>query len=474
MRVLGLTLLIGLIIGNLGFADSWSRFRGDNGSGLASSAAKLPADIGPDRHVVWKTELPPGHSSPAVQDGRIFLTAVRDQKLVTIGVDQATGKILWEQPAPHEKLENVHRIGSHAQSSPATDGERVVTFFGSSGLYCYDRDGHELWKVPMGPFKNDFGAGSSPLIADDFVILCQDHDIGSFIAAFDKRTGKEVWRTDRSEFPRNYCTPIIWTVEGRKQIVVAATLRVIGYDLATGKELWTVRGIARFICASPVIAPDNMLYVAGWAAGGDESERFSVQPFSVIRAETDKNLNGTFEEDELPKGDIKQRFTQVDRDKNGSVTESEYEFFRMLFDQGQNSVVAIKPGAKGDATDSHLLWKQRKLVPFCASPIVANGTLFTIKDGGIFASLDVKSGKHSKQGRVSGTDDYYASPVGGDGKIFLFNEEGRLTVVSATKDWQTLHTTEFNEKVYATPAIVDNQIFVRTNGHLFCFGEKLP
>ena len=456
---------------SLASAESWPRFRGENGSGLAASGSNLPAEIGPDKHVVWKIELPPGHSSPVIVGDRIYLTAERDQKLVTIALDRASGKLLWERAAPHEKFESVHGIGSHAQCSPAADDERVVAMFGSCGLFCYDRDGQELWKVPMGPFKNEFGAGSSPQIIDDRVILCQDHDQDSFLAAYDKRTGKLIWKTDRSEFPRNYCTPVIWTVDGQRQIVVAATLRVIGYDLETGQELWTVRGISRAVCMSPVVGADNTLYVAGWAAGGDESQRIAVEPFSVVKKEIDKNGNGTFEESELPKGDIKQRFPQVDRDKSGSITEAEYEYFRMLFEQGQNSVIAIKPGAKGEATESHLLWKQRKLVPFCSSPLFVDGVIFTIKDGGILASLDAKTGKHLKQGRAFGTEDYYSSPVGGDGKIYLLDEEGRLTVVSAEKDWSILHTADFAEKSFATPAIVDNKIYLRTSGHLYCFSQ---
>jgi outer membrane protein assembly factor BamB len=262
-------------------------------------------------------------------------------------------------------------------------------------------------------------------------------------------------------------------VNGKKQIVIAATLRVVGYDFETGKELWTVRGISRMVSLSPVLTESNMLVVGGWAAGGDESEWISVEPFSVIKKDLDKNGNGTFELDELPKGDIKQRFPQVDRDKNGSLTEAEYEYFRSLFDQGQNSIVGIKAGAKGEATESHLLWKQRKLVPFCSSPVAVGELLFTIKDRGIFTCLDTKTGKHVKQGRAFGTDEYYSSPVAGDGKVYLLDEEGRLTILSADAECRTLHTAEFGERAYATPAIVGNRIYLRTNGHLYCFGEPV-
>ena len=150
--------------------------------------------------------------------------------------------------APHKTLEKIHGIGSYAQPSPAADAERVVVLFGSSGLYCYDHAGKELWKQPMGPFNDEFGAAASPIIDGERVILCQDHDTESFLAAFDKRTGKELWRTDRSEFSRGYSTPVVWKVEGKKQIVVAGTLRVAGYDYDSGQELWTVRGLSRVNC----------------------------------------------------------------------------------------------------------------------------------------------------------------------------------------------------------------------------------
>src|SRR5579863_5223517 len=243
---IGATSLISIAHGG-----NWPQFRGQNAAGHAVASDNLPVEIGPTDNVVWKIPLPSGHSSPVVFGERIYLNAVRDQELLVVGIDRIDGKIQWQTGIPHDRLEEIHRIGSHAQCTPATDGERVVSFFGSAGLFCHDTDGNLLWKQLMGPFKNTFGAGSSPLIVDNSVILCQDHDTDSFLMALDKRTGEPRWRTDRSEFPRNYSTPVIWNVGGRKQVVVAATLRVVGYDFETGRELWTARGIARFISATP-------------------------------------------------------------------------------------------------------------------------------------------------------------------------------------------------------------------------------
>ncbi len=453
---------------------NWSQFRGENASGLAGTTAKLPVAIGPNTGVIWKVPLASGHSSPTVFGQRIFLNAVRDEKLLVICLDRTGGSLLWETEVPHDRLEEIHRIGSHAQCTTAVDGERVVSFFGSAGLFCHNAaDGKLVWSLPMGPFKNTFGAGSSPLIVDDKVILYHDHDTDSFLTAIDKRTGEKIWRTDRSEFPRNYSTPVIWTVAGKKQIVVAATLRVIGYDLDSGDELWTVRGLARAVSATPVIGNDNTLYVSGWGAGGDEGGlKIEAPAFDDVVAEFDKNKNGTFEEDELPDGGpIRMRFSQVDRDKSGGITREEYEYFRKLFQIGRNVVVAIKPGGEGDVTDTHVLWSHAKYVPFCASSVVVDDRLFCVKDGGIVSCLDATSGKSLRAARLEAVGDYYSSPVAGDGKIYLLNEEGVLTVISSKAAWTVLSTADFGENTYATPAIVDGRIYLRTAGHLYCFGD---
>ncbi|HET6423804.1 MAG TPA: PQQ-binding-like beta-propeller repeat protein, partial [Planctomycetaceae bacterium] len=412
-------LLLSVFMTSIVSATDWPQFRGIGGNGVATTADKLPTEIGPEQHVVWKVEMPPGHSSPVIVGSRIFLTAVRDQKLFTIALDRATGKTLWEREAPHDKLEEIHRVGSHAQSTPVADDNHIISFFGSSGLSCYDHGGKLLWQKRMGPFNNNFGAGSSPILVDGRVILGQDHDSDSFLMSLDVATGDVLWKVDRSEFPRNYCSPVLWDADGRKQVVMAATLRVVGYDFETGKELWTVRGISRTVCMTPVVGDDGVLYLAGWAAGGDENEPIQLEPFDTAIIAVDKNDNTTIEESELTEGPVLQRFSQVDRNKDGHITKKEYEFFRGLLEQGKNQILAIEPGAKGEATATNVRWRQAKLVPFCASPLFYRGLVFTVKDGGICQALDAKTGKPTKQGRLEASDDYYASPVAGDGKVYL-------------------------------------------------------
>jgi outer membrane protein assembly factor BamB len=462
-------LVIGFVTCSVRAAD-WPQFRGPNCSGRAADREQLPDKIGPSSNVMWKTALPPGHSSPIVVGERIYLTAVRQKKLLTLALDRHDGHLLWEKEAPVHKLETIHRIGSHAQPTPTADQECVVCFFGSCGLLCYDPDGKLLWQRAMGPFKNDFGAGSSPILVDNRVLLCQDHDQDSFLMALDKHTGTTLWKTDRSDFLRGYCTPIIWKVAGRKQFVVAGTLRVAGYDLETGKEIWTVRGIARTVCMTPVVGDDGRLYVAGWSAGGDPGAPIEAEPFESALKRADSNGNGKLEADELKTGPIAERFTQVDLDKDGSITKEEYERFRGLFREGRNVVLAIRPGGQGDVTDSHVVWKNTRQVPFCASPLYHEGLVYTVKDGGFLACLDARSGELVRRDRLSGSGSYYSSPVMGDGKIYLVDERGRLTVVRAGRDWRVLAGSDFGEDVYATPAIADGRVYLRTAGHLFCFG----
>jgi outer membrane protein assembly factor BamB len=456
---------------SLARAGDWPQFHGPNASGLAGDEEKLPADIGPGRNLIWKTALPAGSSSPVVQGDRVYVTAAQGKTLLTIALERKTGKILWQVEAPHQQTETVHKTaGTLAQPTPATDGDRIVALFGSCGLFCYDRNGKELWHLPLGPFKNDFGAGSSPIIVGDRVILNQDHDTDSFLAALDKHTGKVIWRTDRSEFPRNYATPVIWEVAGKKQIVVSATLRAVGYDFETGKEIWTVRGIARIINMTPLVGSDGVLYIPGWSPGAEANDRIVVPTFDEMLAANDKNKNGTIEENEAPVGPIKERFPQIDRNKDGHIDREEYEGMRHIFGAARNAFLAVKPGGTGDITQTHVLWQQTKSLPYVPSPVYYKGHLFMVKNGGIVTCLDAKTGQQVNQDRVPGSAGYYGSPVVGDGKIYLVSQRGEISVISAEPHWRVLSRAKLDEDVMATPAIAGGRIYIRSNEHLYCFG----
>ncbi len=452
--------------------DGWTRFRGPNGSGIAVGDERLPAEIGPGKNVLWKTALPPGHSSPVLEGGRLYLTAEREKKLLTLALDSKSGAIVWEREAGYEKLEAIHQIGSYAQPSVTTDGERVVSLFGSCGLFCYDTAGELLWHQPMGPFNDDWGTGSSPVIVGGRVILSQDHDTDSFVAALDLRTGETIWRTARSG-PRSYATPIVWRNGDADQLVVPGTLRAVGYDLTTGREAWTVRGLARITNPTPVVGRDGTLYLAAWSPGGDAGDRIESPTFEEYASGHDKNRNGILELEEVPSDSaMGQRFRQIDRDKDRKITLAEYEGMRRVFETATNVVMAVRPGGRGDITSSHVKWTNDQGVPYVPSPLYYEGLVFVVKNGGIVSCFDADTGKLLKLGRVSGLSNYYSSPVLGDGKIYLISERGDASVISAERDWKELSTASFGEGAYATPAIDRGRIYLRTAGHLFCFGLK--
>jgi outer membrane protein assembly factor BamB len=197
-------------------------------------------------------------------------------------------------------------------------------------------------------------------------------------------------------------------------------------------------------------------------------------PFAEKLAEVDADKNGAIEQTELvaEKGsNLERRFSLIDSNKDGSATEAEYNKYRSIVDAAKNAVVAIRPGGRGDVSESHVRWRFDKHVPFCASPVVANGHVFGIKDGGILTTIDIASGKPVKTGRLSGNGQYYASPVVADGRVFFIDQNGELSVVTAAGEWEELQAADFGEQVYATPAIVDGRIYLRTVGHLYCFGS---
>jgi len=467
--------LLGLCLGaNRSSGADWPQFRGPGGTGLAVNSPQLPTEIGPEAPTqVFEVPLPAGHSSPVVVGDRLYLTGLaEDKRLVTLCLDRRSGRELWRQAAPYEQLEEIHSSGSHATPTPAADSHGVIVFFGSAGLLAYSPQGELQWQRRLGPFKNDFGSGTSPLIVEDRVILCQDHDTDSFLVSLDRRTGEAVWRVDRSEFPRNYCTPAIWTVGGRKQIVIAATLRIAAYDFETGAEVWTARGVARIVNMSPVVGEDGYLYVATWSPGAEANDRINTPPFDEAVAESDKDGNQKLAKDELPDGPAKQRFTQIDRDKDGLITREEYDSMRRVFQQARNVVLKIRPGGTGDISQSHVEWEYTRVIPYCPSPVVYRNQMFLIKNGGILTVLDSRTGKALKEGRIDATGDYYSSPVAGDGKVYLLSQRGQLTVLDAGEGWAPLHSADFGENAYATPALVDGQIFVRTAKHLYCFGKR--
>jgi outer membrane protein assembly factor BamB len=442
-------------------------FRQDSGLAARDETA-LPERLDPDQ-ADWKHSLPPGHSTPCVVGNRIFLTAHEGSELATICLDRASGDVAWKQTVRVEQLEKVHTEGSPAAATPACDGKRVYSFFGSFGLVCYDLDGTLLWSKKFGPFRDEFGSASSPILVDDKVILNEDHDLDSFLIAVRQDNGETLWQTPRDGFTRSYATPVVWEVGGHKQLVVAGALQLVGYDAATGRLLWSLDGFARIVNTTPAKAND-MLYVCTWSPGGDSDARIAMEPWATALQLWDKNKNGKLEDVELPAGEVRSRFFRIDLNGDHALDESEWSKYARLFELAQNTLVALQSGESGGAP--RVVWQYKRGLPYVSSPLVYRGHLFLVKDGGVATLLDATSGKLVKQARVRGAGNYYASPVAGDGKIYVASGGGVVSVLRAGEQLEVISSHDFGERIAATPVILDGQIYLRTEKSLYSFSSR--
>lgn len=461
-------LLLILFASNCLADSNWPQFRGEGGLGLGTG--KPPVEFSPENNMTWEAEVPLGHSSPCIWNDKIALTGLADGKLVTFCLNKADGRELWRVAAPAHEIEGAHRIGSPAAPTCCTDGEHLIAYFGSYGVLAYDWNGKTLWQQPLPAPVVEFGTSSSPIIADGKVILVVDQDMGSYMIALDVKTGAEVWRVDRSEFRRGFATPFIWKHDGVQELVVCGSLWLRSYDLKDGKERWSARGMARVANASPVAA-DGVLLVSSWNVGGDEGERIEMEPFEAFAAVQDADKDGLLTLDEFPAGPIKGRYSQIDADKDGKVTKPEYEFVRGMFADAVNQVFAIKPGGRGDITNTHVVWQQNKHLPYVSSPVAVNGRIFTMKSGGLASAYDTKSGSPIYQAeRVDASGDYYASAVAADGRVYVISQRGTVVVLDATGDkLNVLARNDLKAPVFASPAIVDGVIYIRTDKKLYAF-----
>jgi outer membrane protein assembly factor BamB len=449
---------------------NWPQFRGP-GSLAVAIQANPPIHFGPATNVVWKTAIPSGHSSPTTWGNHIFLTAYNEAKLETLCLDRLNGRILWRQPAPAEKIEPTHRISNPAASTPATDGERAFVYFGSFGLLAYDFAGKEQWRFAIPTPMVEFGAGTSPILAGNLVVLVCDQDQGSFLLALDKYTGKQVWRTERPEFRRSFSTPFVWRHDNEEELVVPGSIWLRSYNLSDGKERWSYCGTSRVANSSPT-AGDGLLFSASWNVGSDPGDRITLEPFADFAKANDKDTDGKLTRDEIPAGPIRDRFSQMDLNKDGIVTPTEWNLMAEMFAKAGNAVVAIRPGGKGDITTTHLAWKATRSLPYVCSPVYHQGRLYTVKNGGLASCYEAKTGKpHYQDERLGAGGDYYASLIAAGGCIYAASQQGVVTVWEAGDQLKILARNDMGEQVMATLAAVGNTLYVRTAGHLYSFGR---
>jgi outer membrane protein assembly factor BamB len=471
-------------------AVRWPQFRGPNGAGLAPDGMTFPERFGPAEKVVWKTALPAGHSSPCIWGDCIFLTGFDPaaKKLETLALDRRTGEVLWRRPAPTTTFEKVHEISNPATATPATDGERVYVYFGSFGLLCYDFAGAEQWKAALPIPTTRFGSGTSPVLAGDLVLLHAEYAPKAFLLAVDRRTGTTAWKKEFSTaVMEGYATPAVWRHDGLDEVVLHRPGRIAGHDPADGAERWWV-DVTSNACCTPVVG-DNRLFAVTWMMGGEPADRVKIPTFDELLAKYDKNKDGLISKDEFPDdlsfmkrvdaGDvpgadvkIKQFFDQLDANKDGQISRFEWAMVQMFANRPvEHGLLAIKPGGHGDVTKSHVLWREKKATPEVPSPLYYQGRVYTVRDGGIVSCLDAATGKVLFRERLGPGGAYFASPVAGDGKVYIASRNGVVVVLAAGDTFKVLARNDLQESILATPALTDGKVYLRTEKHLYAFGE---
>ncbi|MEX2270027.1 MAG: PQQ-binding-like beta-propeller repeat protein [Vicinamibacterales bacterium] len=450
----------------------WSRFRGPNGAGVAEQTA-LPTEFGPEQNVIWKTGLPPGHSSPVLSGDRLFVTAFEGEGLLTIALDRATGVIVWRSEVPRRHTLPVDKRNHPASPTPAADGENVYVFFQDFGLVSYDRQGRERWRMPLGPFNNAYGMAASPIVVDGSVVLICDQSTGSFMIAVDKDTGTLRWRHERPEAKTGHSTPIVYRPPNEPaQLLVPGSFYLTAYAAATGEKLWWVQGLAFEMKATPVIQ-EGVVYIHGTSSSQfkDGYER-KIPSFAELSGEYDKDKDGRFAPEEIPDPLAKRWIKLLDLDADNFLSQEEWAYYQAAR-RSQGGMWAFKLGGRGDMTEASTLWHYDRSVPQLPSPLVYRGVLYMVNDGGIMTALDPGTGKSLAQSRLRGAvDAYYASPVAADGKIIVVSESGTVAVLRADGALTLLAVNNLDDLCYATPAIAGGRLYIRTRGMLYAFGLR--
>lgn len=440
----GMVVAACVVLGVGAEAGNWPGFRGPNGSGIGTGTPPTSWNVETGENIKWKVAVPGlAHSCPIIWEDRIYLTTAiplgSEAKLdkgwmggsiasaqesgewewKVLALDRKTGKTVWEQSAHKgSPMFKRHPKSTHANGTPATDGKHVVAFFGSEGLFCYDTAGKLLWKKDLGPMNSSWatfnemqwGTANSPIIHEGKVILQCDASNASYWVALDINDGKELMRVERGD-AATWTTPAIHVGKGLTQLVCNGYKKMAGYDLATGKELWSLGDGGDIPVPGPVIAGDLFFLTQG----------HSKSPIFAVRA-----------------------------DARGDLT----------------------PPAP-DSKPEGLAWWSRVKGAYMPTPIVVGEYLYINDDNGIFTAFETATGKQVFRDRLlgSGIAPYSASPVSAGGLLFATNEDGLVDVVQTAREPKMLGKMAMKEICMATPAIADGQLFIRGQKNLYCISK---
>ena len=401
-------------------AENWPQFRGPNSQGC-SSETNLPLKWGATENVAWKTPIPgQSWSSPIVWADQVFITSATDEgkSCHVLALDRKTGQMLWDREVFQQSLGHKEGRNTYATPTPATDGERVYACFFDGSFVALDFSGTVLWTNRSYPFYSQHGLGTSPVLYGGQLIMARDsssagEDKGlgwqkpwdqAFIIALESSTGKERSKARRGLSRISHCVPTIWTApDGRAQLVSESGDVVQGFDARTGERLWSSQVIGEGKVPSTVIGGGLVYTAGGW--GGCES------------------------------------------------------------------IKAFKLGGQGELGTNNLIWEQKGIMPKVPSMLYLEGRLFAVTDTGLASCMKADTGEILWKEKLLGS--YSASPVAADGRVYFTNDSGETTVIEAWPTFRILARNPLGEKVQASSAISQGQIFIRTEKHLFAIGGEV-
>jgi outer membrane protein assembly factor BamB len=429
-----LILSLCLTIAPLFAGEHWPQFRGPNGDGL-SDAKGLPLNWSETSHVKWKTPITgKAWSSPVIWGDQIWLTTAPEEgtRLSAICVNRDTGKIehnlkLFDVVLP----QYVHPFNSYASPTPVLEEGRVYVTFGSPGTACIDtKTGKVLWQRRDFVCNHFRGAGSSPILFGDLLIMNFDGSDHQFVVALDKNTGKTIWRQDRSvdykdlgpdgkpqaegDFRKAFSTPHLAVLDGQPMLISQGAKAHYGYDPLTGKELWRVEERTTHSASSrPVVGHGLIFLPTGWSNG----QLLAIRP-----------------------------------DRHGQSIDA-------------NVIEPTNSKGEGHSAGLELVWKSKRSISRKPGLLLVGDLIFMLEDGGVASCLEAKTGNQIWQERIGGN--YSASPVGAEGRIYFFSEDGKTTVIEASRQFKVLATNQLPDGFMASPAISGKALFLRTKTHLY-------
>jgi sucrose-6-phosphate hydrolase SacC (GH32 family)/outer membrane protein assembly factor BamB len=474
----------------------WPQFRGPNGQGI-SPASRIPTRFGPETNVLWKTPVPTGHSSPIFQGDTLFLTAheaTNKNALITLAVDRGTGRITWQQTVHTETKSGFHDLNNPAASTPAADPKHVYAYFGTYGLLCYDHAGQRIWERRLDTPKSKYGMATSPVLYRDTLLLLQDGDGGkSRLLAVHKNTGETAWEQPRPLFKAGWSTPVLFAHDNTEDLVVLGAKRLTAYDPNTGEERWWAGGFPDETVGVPVVGEGLLIAGAAALGGRGDDQIDAAATWKMTTDEFDRNHDNQIQREEMTRGfgfiqrpelpkdnpgyampirDMDAVLRMFDHDKNKIITEAEWTKSMAGFAAfSQPYLAAFRPGAKLDARPDHLAWETRRGIPETPSPLCVGGRLYLMRDGGLLTTLNAATGRELSRERIGAPGQYVASPVAAGNLLVVASVPGIVTVLNQGDSLDIAARNDLKEEIYATPALGEQTIYLRTAGHLYAFSE---